>query len=276
MKGVARAIVAVAYREAIWFKRFVSDYIVAWILPLFFGLGIVFLPASIGGVSRVLARMSSVLGAQLSLSQAIAYSLALSSVISLVSAVVGDIIQTCVSEVRVLGVLDSILLGVDLGSYVVAVAMVRSIMMGFFSTLYLPIALTAVLGMKGIITYLVLTPALLASSIALGLYATAIALPIAFYANISRPWTVTSLLIPALLAGAGLYIPAYMVPAVLRAIAFTSPVPELCDAIRIIILKGFSPQLITISSIVAALLAAYIAFVGASARACGSKVKRGW
>jgi len=275
VRKLGSAIAAVAYREAVWFKRFVADYVVAWVLPIFFGLGVIFLPSSMGSVSSVLSRMSSVLGTKVTLSEAVAYGISLSAIISLVGAIVGDVIQTTVSEARIMGILDSVLVSVDLGSYVTAVAIVRSVLLGFFSTIYLPIALVAVLGLEGLRAYAFLALPLLASSIALGLYATSIALPVAFFVNISRPWTLSSVLVPAILAGAGLYIPAYMVPAILRAIALTTPVPELCEALRILILKGLSGSIATIASIICGLLAAYVAIVAASARACGKKVARG-
>ncbi len=275
MRKLGRAIAAVGYREVVWFRRFVADYVVAWLLPLIFGLSIVFLPASVGGVQRVLHRMGEVLGRSIGLREALAYGVALSSVISVVGAVIGDVVQTLINEVKVAGVIDSILLSVDLGSYATAVAIVRSATLCILTTLYLPIALVATLGVKGLAIYLAMLGALEVSSVALGCFATLIALPIAFFTNVSRPWAIGSILVPAILAGAGLYVPLSFVPAVLRAIASITPVPELCTLIRVLVVWGWRPEVLISAALMCALLAIYLAASTYLSRACGHRVRRG-
>lgn len=259
--GLKSVILAIAYREYIFFKRFFSEYVVSWVIPLLFALAIVFLPTTIASKGAVIRKFSTVLGSGYSFQDILIYSLCMSAVMSIVISIVSDLVETLYHEYRTLGIMNVILETTSLTTYVAASAIVRSLMMGLLSTLYLVAVLPLVAGLKGLITYLILLPAILASSLALGLYSMVLALPLTFYLRIDRPWTVTHILAPALLAGAGLYIPIKLVPLVLKVIAYTSPVPQMCEAIKVIALKGFSQSLLPIMVVITALATAYSAVI---------------
>ncbi len=254
-------ILAIAYREYIFFKRFFSEYVVSWVIPLLFALAIVFLPTTIASSTAVTRRFSTVLGSGYSLQDILIYSICMSAVMSIVISIVSDLVQTLYHEYRTLGIMNVILESTSLTTYVTASAIVRSLMMGLLSTLYLIAVLPLIAGLKGLITYLILLPALLVSSLALGLYSMVLALPLTFYLRIDRPWTVTNTLAPALLAGAGLYIPIKLVPLILKVIAYTAPVPQMCEVVKVIALKGFSQSLLPIMAVITALATAYSAVI---------------
>ncbi len=254
-------ILAIAYREYIFFKRFFSEYVVSWVIPLLFALAIVFLPTTIASSTAVTRRFSTVLGSGYSLQDILIYSICMSAVMSIVISIISDLVQTLYHEYRTLGIMNVILESTSLTTYVTASAIVRSLMMGLLSTLYLIAVLPLIAGLKGLITYLILLPALLVSSLALGLYSMVLALPLTFYLRIDRPWTVTNTLAPALLAGAGLYIPIKLVPLILKVIAYTAPVPQMCEVVKVIALKGFSQSLLPIMAVITALATAYSAVI---------------
>jgi len=261
--GFVASVKAVAYREAVWFRRFLADYAIAWIMPLLFALGMIFLPASVSGVSNVVSRLSSFVGHHLSLEQAIVFSVCLSSVVTVVAVVVGDMSQTIISEVKMLGALDMVLMSTSVTTYFAAVAVVRPVILTLASTLYLLPPLAMIDGVDGLAIYVQCLAALLVSGIALGIYTTAISLPIAFFTRVSRPWILANLLVPAILAGTGIYIPVSMVPAILRLIASSSPSIEMCRTLQIIAIYSSLGRALHELGLIAALLAIYVAI------ACG-------
>ena len=273
--GLKSVILAIAYREYIFFKRFFSEYVVSWVIPLLFALAIVFLPTTVASSTAVTRRFSTVLGGGYSFEDILIYSICMSAVMSIVMSIVNDLVQTLYHEYRTIGIMNVILESTSLITYVAASAIVRSLMMGLLSTLYLVAVLPLVAGVKGLITYLILLPALLISSVALGLYSMVLALPLTFYLRIDRPWTVTNILSPALLAGAGLYIPIKLVPLVLKAIAYTAPVPQMCEVVKVIALKGFPQELLPIMAVVTALATAYSAVITYLGKLSDVRARRG-
>ncbi len=266
---------AVLYREIVWFKRFISEYAVMWIIPLLFSFGVVFLPATMSGIDVVCRRMGELFGTELSLRDALVLSVSLSSVISLVAVIVNDTVQTVYNEAKVIGVLQTILEATSMRSYYLAIALVRTPFMALASTLYLAPTLTLIAGLEGFVTYLLLLVPLILSSFALAFYSLAIALPITFYTNISRPWIVPNTLVPALLAGSGLYIPVTLVPMVLRAIAYTSPVPLLCQALQVVVLYGYPSRMVQIALVITILLTVYLSISQGIAYLSDAKARRG-
>jgi len=274
--GVVAAVRAVAYRELIWFRRFIGEYIVAWIAPLVFTMAAILLPAAISGTSMVSEKLSSILGVKVSFHDAIVYGIALSAILSLVAAVVNDIIQAIAGEVKFVGVMDTILEAIGLRSYLTAVALVRPLALTILSTLYLAPVLSIVLEpLKGLILYAMLLPGLVLSGIALGGFALAIGVVVAFYTRISRPWIVPNTLVPALLAGSGIYVPLSMVPLVLRVIALASPVPEACELVKLVSLTGASPELASYMAIIAFLYTIYISVSSILSRSSEWRLRRG-
>ncbi len=250
-------VLAIAYREFIFFKRFFSEYFLLWVIPLIFSLGIVFLPTTIASRAAVLRRFSTVVGGSFSFTELLTYALCMSAIMSLVIAIVSDVFQTLHQEYRVLGAMVMVLESTSVTTYALATAFVRSLIMGVLSTLYLVAVLPLINGINGLITYATLLPPIIISSIALGLYSVAIAIPLTFYVRLDRPWTVANTLAPALLAGAGLYIPIKLVPIVLRAIAYTAPVPQLCTTVRVVTLLNEPTQLPWLMALVVALATIY-------------------
>ncbi len=273
--GLKSVILAIAYREYIFFKRFFSEYVVSWVIPLLFALAIVFLPTTIASRGAVVRRFATVLGSGYSFQDILIYSLCMSAVMSLVISIVSDLAQTLYHEYRTLGIMNVILESTSLTTYVVASAIVRSLMIGYLSTLYLIVVLPLVAGLKGLMTYLILLPALLISSLALGLYSMVLALPLTFHLRIDRPWTVTNTLAPALLAGAGLYIPIKLVPLILKVIAYSAPVPQMCEVVKVIALKGFPQELLPVMAVITALATVYSVVITYLGRVSDVRARRG-
>jgi len=272
--GFIASVKAVAYREAVWFRRFLADYAIAWIMPLLFALGMIFLPASVSGLSNVVSRLSAFVGKHLTLEQAIVFSVCLSSVVTVVAVVVGDMSQTIISEVKILGALDTILMSTSVTTYFAAVAVVRPLILTLASTLYLLPPLAMVEGLHGLVIYVQCLAALLISGIALGLYTTALSLPIAFFTGVSRPWILANLLVPAILAGTGIYIPITMVPTVLRLLALTSPSIEMCRTLQIVAVYSSLSRAVDALGAIAALLAIYVAIACGVGKACDVGARR--
>ena len=272
--GVRRAVAAVLYREVVWFRRWFLDYVAAWIMPLVLGSAVLFLPMATGAsLQSVLTRVSRVLGVGLDLRSAVIYSLTLSSLISMVSAVVGDVSQTLINELRIAGTADLVLECLDLPSYLVGVALVRSTFLSIASTLYLLPTYLAVEGLSGLGIYAAVLVTIVLSGIALGFYTLALTITIVRLVDVSRPWTLSNLLVPLLLAGSGMYVPVTLVPLALRLFAYTSPLPELCKALRSIVLHRAGLTALLSTTILLTLL--YVVITGVSARSYWMKVVKG-
>ncbi len=274
LSGVRRAVAAVLYREVVWFRRWFLDYVAAWIMPLVLGSAVLFLPMATGAsLQSVLTRVSRVLGVGLDLRSAVIYSLTLSSLISMVSAVVGDVSQTLINELRIAGTADLVLECLDLPSYLVGVALVRSTFLSIASTLYLLPTYLAVEGLSGLGIYAAVLVTIVLSGIALGFYTLALTITIVRLVDVSRPWTLSNLLVPLLLAGSGMYVPVTLVPLALRLFAYTSPLPELCQALRSIVLHRAGLTALLSTTILLTLL--YVVITGVSARSYWMKVVKG-
>ena len=256
--GLKSVILAILYRDLAFFKRWISEYLVLWMIPMIFSLAVVFLPATLFESSAVVQRVSSVLGAKLSLRDVLLYAITQSALISLTAVIMEETINTLYQEKNFVGVLATVLESVSLRTYLACQALVKPVVLSITSTLYLAVVLPLIGGLDGLVLYIYILPALIVTGIALGFYGLIIAIPLTFYTKISRPWTITNTLIPALLAGSGLYIPLKFVPIVLRALAYTAPLPHTCEVLRVIALKGFSSQLATPMFLITILLAIYV------------------
>lgn len=266
---------ALTYREIVWFKRFASDYIVSWILPLAFSLGVVFLPATISDINTVVGRMSSMFDYQMDLKTAYILALSVTGIVNIVAITVNDVIQTIFSEFRFMEVGWMILETTSITRYGIANAIVRPAIMTPLTTLYLAPILAYLDGLNGLTTFAILEVAFEVTAIALGFYATVIALVLTFYTRISRPWTIANVLAPAILAGAGVYIPVSLVPAVLRLFAYTTPVPESCEIVYLIALRGVPGELIWFMAIASFAMTLYVAVSGLLSKSVDIRVRRG-
>ncbi len=257
--GFSSLVLAILYREFAFFKRLFSEYFVVWFIPLLFSLAVVFLPTTIFERSAVVSRISYILGVEMSFSEILLYSFAVSAIMSLTITIVNDVIQSLYHEKSTTGVLQLILETTSLRTYIASLSVVKPVLVTILSTLYLAVVLPLVGGFKGLILYAVLLPSLIISGIALGLYSMAIGIVLTFYTRISRPWTIPNTLTPALLAGSGLYIPIHLVPIVIRYIAYTAPIPQECEVIRVLATRGFVPELLLPITMITVLIAIYIA-----------------
>ena len=272
MLNIAKAVI---YREVAWFRRFLADYIVSWILPLLFAAGLVFLPASLSNIDTVVKRMSALYGVELSLVDAYTVSLVLTGIISVVAAVVNDVMQTLFAEFRFMDVSSMILESTDLKKYIAVNAILRPAIMTLMLTLYLAPMLVVIHGLEGLEMFLITEAALLASAISLGVFATLFAVPLTFYTRISRPWTVSNIVAPAILAGAGIYVPLELVPLALRLFASLTPVPYTSRALYAIALKGFPQELKSFAVVLVILTALYITISGLLSKYAEARVRRG-
>lgn len=272
---VTKILEALVYREIVWFKRFAADYIVSWILPLAFSLGVVFLPATISNINTVVSRMSSLYNYQMDLKTAYSLALAVTGIVNIVAVTVNDVIQTMFSEFRFMEVGWMILETTGLVRYSIANAIIRPAIMTPLTTLYLAPILIYLHGLGGLATFAVLEAAFEVTAIALGLYATVIAVPLTFYTRVSRPWTITNVLAPAILAGAGVYIPVNLVPAILRFFAYTTPVPRSCEIVYLIAIKGVPSEFVEFMAISSFAVALYVTLSGLLSKNADIRVRRG-
>ncbi len=266
---------AVLYRETVWIRRFLPEYVVLWTISLLFSASVVFLPATLSDISTVCRRFSELVGHSLALEDALALSICVSSIIALVASIVNDIVQTMYNEARVIGVLNTILETTSIARYTTASTLVRSVITSILSTLYLAPSLALVKGLDGLALYLYMAPALIVSGIAIAFYSLTIGVVLTFYSRISRPWTVTNTLVPALLAGSGLYIPITLVPIALRAFAYTSPVPLANEVAKTIALVGYTPRLALTMLIITALTCLYLSISTTVSLRTDKAIRRG-
>jgi ABC-2 type transport system permease protein len=270
--NVAKAIV---YREFAWFKRFLSDYVVLWILPLLFSLGAVFLPASLSSPTAVVKNMGMLYGIEMDLKTAYSIALMFTGVINVVAVTISDVMQTLFAEFRFMEVGIMILEATRFAKYIIINAVLRPLIMTPLVTAYMAPLLLYLNGVEGLLEFLIVEAILMLTSVALGLYSTIFAVPLIFHTNVSRPWTITSVLTPAILAGAGTYIPIELVPQVLRLVALTTPVPETCKALYTVASKGFPQALSTFGAILTFSTVLYIAVSGLLSKRAEVKVRRG-
>jgi len=268
-------IVALVYREVTLFKRHFSEYLIIWFIPSLLSLAVVLLPMTMFKGEEVIRRVNYVLGAELDFNHVIMYSLAISSIISLTLVIIDDAVNTLYHEKNTTGVLQMILETTSLKTYLIALALVKPPLLTLLSTMYLAIALPLAGGFEGLTLYLTLLPSLLISSTALGMYALIISILVSFRIRISRPWTISNTLIPALLAGSGLYIPLKLVPLFLRIFAYTAPIPQECEIIRILAFKGLSVEILIPITLMVMLMAIYLSINTPMAHLTDLSVRRG-
>ncbi|MEM0378840.1 MAG: hypothetical protein QXP68_04340 [Thermosphaera sp.] len=253
-KGVFYALI---FREVAWFRRFIGDYVTIWLLPTLYGVGVIFLPSIMGGLDFVLERMSHVFNRELTLTDALAFSLSLSGIITIVAVNVGDILQTLYAEFKLYGSSLMILESTSIPSYVIITSLVRPVIMTLMSTLYLVPTLILILRGNGILLYLYLLTPLLACSVILGLLSGILGSAIVFYTNVRRPWSVSNIVVPALLAGSGIYIPLKLVPFLLRFFALFTPVPYTVELIQSLLLQGLSHDFLGLLGVITGLFTIY-------------------
>lgn len=235
-----RGILALAYRETVWLRRYIGEYVVLWLVPLFFVFAIIGLPASISGLETTIDRLGKTLGAEISLLDALSLIIALSSVVNLVSGVVADVTQILYFEFRSEETVSTILLTVGIKRYLVVTSITRPVILVVYSTIYVPLSLTILQGLSGLKLYLMLIPLMAISAVCVGFLSTAIAVFMYHYGGVKRPWVVSGLLVPILISGSGVFIPVELTPWYLRLIAQVTPSPYAAETIRLLVLaRGF-------------------------------------
>lgn len=274
MMGLVGLLRAVAYRELVWFRRFLADYVVSWIFPSVLSLMIIFLPTLVGGIDVVLSRFNSLFGVNVDVTQVLLASVVISGLVPVVAITITDVCHTIFAEFKYLEVSTTLLECTSLKEYLLANALVRAPIMTFCITLYL-IPITILLsGINGLLTYVYVEIILQLTSITLSLYSTIIATLLVFYTGISRPWTVINLVPPAILAGSGIYLQGYTIPLVLRVFALTTPVPQVSELLKLIAL-GFSLRdLVDVLAISSSLLTLYLTLVGFMGVRVDAKVRK--
>lgn len=273
-----REVVALVYREVIWFKRFIGEFAFTWVFPLFFALAVIGLPATVSGFNTVLSRFSEVLGLEVSPGEALLVVIVSSSVLNVVATVMGDVLQTLYFEFRTEETINTVLLATTITRYAVATATVRPVIMAVFTTLYMLVAFVAFEGLAGFSTYSLTLIPLLLSSICLGFLSASVATVSYYYLGIKRPWAITGLLTPAILAGSGVFMPLKLVPWYLRLIAQATPVPYTTEALRLIVIAvpSFIEHFKLYAPVIAAFYAAYYALAFSATKVSERKVKSGW
>lgn len=268
-------VLAIAYREIVWFKRFISEFVSTWFISVFFALAVIGLPATVSGLTPTLSRFSSVLGIEVTFLDAITMVIALSSVINVVAGVVGDVLQTLYFEFRSEEVIYTILLTTGMGRYVLATAIVRPLFISVLSTFYMLISLVLLHGLSGLALYVTLLPSLMISSIGMGFFAAAVAVLMYYYGGVKRPWIVTNLFVPAVISGSGVFIPIKLVPWYLRFIAQLTPIPYTAEAVRIyVITRGFE-VFWWLLQVVAVFYSVYYVLLFSVTKISDRKVRRG-
>jgi ABC-2 type transport system permease protein len=273
---VASIASAIIYRELVWIRRFLADYIVSWLLSLIYPLGVVVVPSALSGSTTVVERFSALYGIEMSLGDVYTIVIILTGMINVVSVIMYDIIGTLFTEFKLMDVGPMILEASSIARYAILNAILRPLIMALFSTTYLAPLLLFISGYKGLLEFLIIELALILSAVALGLYASIFATLLIFFTSTSRPWTIVSVLTSAILAGTGIYIPTELVPLVLRLIAFTTPVPQTCRALFAIAFKGFSQVLVAFGSVLAFSIVLYLGVSGALLKYAEFKVRKGW
>lgn len=272
---LGRALVALAYRETVWLKRYIGEYLFMWLLPLFFAFAVIGLPASLSGMEVAINKFSNSMGLELTLYDVVSVIVALSSVINLTSGIVADITQTLYFEFRFQETVSTILVTVGVKRFLVATAIARSIFIAIYSTLYVPVTLTLLHGFSGLMLYFLLVPLMMLSAVCVGFLSTSLAVFMYYYAGVRRPWVVSGLLVPVLLSGSGVFIPAEITPWYLRLVAQLTPTPYTSEAIRLLaIARGFRAYQWFLV-VITALFTAYSILVIFAAKVSDRRFRRG-
>ena len=256
--GLLNIVLALIYRELVWFRRFLADYVVSWVFASFISLSIILIPMSISDVNIVVLRFSSVVGMELDLSTALLVSILLSSIVPVVAVCVNDVAHVIFAEFKFIDVGPLILGSTTLKYYLLANAFVRSSLMTLGITIYLLPVLIYALSFYGLLVFLIVELSLQISAIILGLYITLVASLITFYTNISRPWVVANILPPLILSGSGIYIPTYVVPLILRVFAYITPIPYVSRVLQTVAICLSLPEILTFLTVAVILLTSYL------------------
>lgn len=273
-----REIVALTYREVVWFRRFIGEFALTWIFPLLFALAVIGLPAAVSGFDVVLAKFGSLMGFHVTLREAMLAVIASSSVLNVVAVVVGDVMHTLYFEFRTEETVNTVIMATTIRRYATATAIVRSLTMTSMSTPYLLVAFTFLRGLEGLTLYALIMVPLLLSAVCLGLLSVSIALVSYYYAGVRRPWAITGLLTPAILAGSGVFVPLELVPRYLRFLAQATPVPYTAEAVRSVVFAtaGLLEHLKPYMPVVVAFYTAYYVLTFSVTRVSERKVRSGW
>lgn len=270
-----REVVALVYRELVWFKRFIGEYLFMWLLPFFFVFAIIGLPASISGLDPTISRFSRVLGVEVSLLDVVIAMIALSSVVNVVAGVVADILQILYFEFRSEETVSTVLVTVGIRRYILATAFTRPLFITVLSTLYVLVSFTLLQGFSGVLLYVILLPILVVSAIVMGLFSTPVAVFMYYYGGVRRPWIVTNLLVPAVISGAGIFVPVELVPWYLRLVSQVTPIPQVAEAIRLVTVIRSFEVFRELAVVVTVFYAIYCTLVLFTARVSDIKIRQG-
>ncbi len=231
---------ALVYREFIFIRNNIGEYVVLSFISIFFAISIIGIAISVGGTSKFIHRFIQIfqVSNNISLSKIVAALISLSGLLSIVADIVGSVSQIVIYEINFTEVIYMIAQSVDLYLYYMAYALVSGIISSIVSTIYLIPTLLIVSNLSGLFTYLILLPIFIITGIALAYYTLIISLPVALILNVKRPWIISQVFVPAIIAGTGIFIPINFVPIFIRILAYTTPLPEICIILQNLLLKN--------------------------------------
>ncbi len=234
---------AVLYREVLMIKKNVGEYVVLQFLSLFFAMaimGVAYSTSYVASRNLFLEKFSQIFGisSKVSFTTVLLSLIVLSGLVSVVADVVGTVSQIVIYESNLAEVIYIITQCTSLSKYYAAYALVAGTVSILVSTVYVPICLACLSGLKGILTYLYVLPIYIICGISLAYYTLCLSIPMAYIMRTRRHWVMSQTLVPALIAGSGIFIPVNLVPIFLRIIAYTSPLPEICTVLQKILLKN--------------------------------------
>ncbi|NPB00670.1 MAG: hypothetical protein GXO10_04785 [Crenarchaeota archaeon] len=237
--SIVSVIRAVIYREIRFLKNMIPEYISLSFLSTFFALSIIGIALSVSGYNGLISKFSQIfnISGKISFTDIIAAVIAFSGILSLTTDCVGSVSQVIIYEANVVDVLHIIAQSTYLYFYYMAFGLIYGIISGIISTLYVLILLLMTLGVYGAYVYLILIPIYVITGISLSYYTIVITLPLTYIVKMRRYWTISQVLVPILIAGAGVFIPVNLVPLFMRVISYTSPLPEVCMVLQDIFLK---------------------------------------
>lgn len=230
---------AIIYREIRFLKRMIPEYISLSFLSTLFAMSIIGIALSVSGFNGLVSKFSQIfnISSKITFTDIVAAVIAFSGILSLTTDCVGSVSQVIIYEANMIEVLHIIAQSTYLYLYYMAFGLVYGAVSGIVSTLYILILLLMTLGIYGAYIYLILIPIYVITGIALSYYTITITLPLTYIVKMRRYWTISQVLVPILIAGAGVFIPVNLVPLFMRVIAYTSPLPEVCMILQQMFLK---------------------------------------
>ncbi|NPA70621.1 MAG: hypothetical protein GXO26_07405 [Crenarchaeota archaeon] len=230
---------AIIYREIRFLKRMIPEYISLSFLSTLFAMSIIGIALSVSGFNGLVSKFSQIfnISGKITFTDIVAAVIAFSGILSLTTDCVGSVSQVIIYEANMIEVLHIIAQSTYLYLYYMAFGLVYGAVSGIVSTLYILILLLMTLGIYGAYIYLILIPIYVITGIALSYYTITITLPLTYIVKMRRYWTISQVLVPILIAGAGVFIPVNLVPLFMRVIAYTSPLPEVCMILQQMFLK---------------------------------------